>query len=132
MRQKLLRRLHNKLLCALGGQVKARLGYIVTAKPDLIESLKSNGNQLHEYFSTNYILATEECDYEDAFEGWEKSIKDCAKNTFIIETVLGLDFDKTEMESIFGKYNSNIELFDKWWSLQNADCDIIPITWLGT
>ena len=71
--------------------MKIRLGYIVKAKPKLIERLRSQGNDLHEYFSENYILATEEHDYEEAFEGYKKTIIECAKNTFINQTVLELD-----------------------------------------
>ena len=109
-----------------------RLGFIVKAKNELIESLKSQGNDLHEYFSENYILATEEDDFESAFEGYNKSIVQSAKNIFINETVLNcLEMSTNEMLLVFGEYSSNIELFDKWWILETADCDIIPTTWLS-
>ena len=112
--------------------MKVKLGYIVKCKSELIELLKSTNNDLHEYFSDNYILVTEEHEYEAVFEGWKMSIRKSAKNTFITETVMNLDFSSPELESIFGSFNSNIELFDKWWILEDADCETIPTTWLST
>lgn len=111
--------------------MKLRLGYIVQVKSDLIEKLRAEGNDLHDYFSENYILTTEEHEYDNAFDGWKRKISDCAKNTFINESVLSLDFSNKEMNSIFGEYDSNIKLFDKWWELKEAVCEIIPTTWLS-
>ena len=112
--------------------MKSKLGFIVIPNPSLFDALKNSDYELTEYFSENHILTTEECDYESAFEGWKHSIRENAKITFIRTTVLSLDFDENEMKSIFGEFDSNVELFDKWWVLEDADCETIPTTWLGT
>ena len=112
--------------------MKMRLGYIVAAKKELVEKLRRDSTDLHEYFSENRILATEEHDYEESFEGWKRAIEDCAKSTFIKETVYALDFKEDELKETFGKFKSDLELFDRWWALKESDCEIIPTTWLNT
>ena len=109
--------------------ISCRLGYIVKAKDSLFEQLSSVNSGLGEYFRQNYVLVTENLDYEVYFEGWKKTIKQKCKIHFVKETIYLLDYPKKELIMLFGEFNSEEDLFDKWWSLELADCDEIPTDW---
>ncbi len=109
--------------------LSCRLGYIVTAKPELFEHLKIVDSDLDEYFREGYIVVTEELDYEEYFESWKKLIIQKCKTCFIRESVYSLDYSKEELVEIFGDFSSDIDLFDKWWTLTSADCSEIPTDW---
>lgn len=112
--------------------MNCRLGFIVEAKSELTDHLKSLDSDLLEYFNENHILTTDELEYEEFFEGWKNRIQDSAKVEFIRTTVYGLDFSKPELENLFGNYSNEIELFNRWWSLKEANCEIIPTNWQNT
>ena len=111
---------------------KSRLGYLVVARKELLARLAGLDSNLVELFSEHYVLSTDELEYEKFFEGWKSVIIDKCKSHFIKEVIFDLDYSKDEMLSLFGSFESELELFDKWWTLENTDCFQIPTDWMET
>lgn len=53
--------------------MKMRFGYLAKPKDELITHLKEKESDLDEYFFQNYVVITDEPEYEEYFEGWKKT-----------------------------------------------------------
>ena len=111
---------------------KNRLGYLVKVRGELFTKLRELDSDLVEYFAENYVMMTDELEYEKYLEGWSKLIISNCKSQFIKEVVYELDYSKDELLTLFGDFESENELFDKWWTLEYADCMQIPTDWMET
>ena len=85
----------------------------------------------------HYAVVTEDFDYEESFEGPKYHIIKACKNFFIEDTVgtvaCSMEYTKSEVEQMFGSFESTTELFDKYWTFEVLDCSEVPTKyWLNT
>ena len=112
--------------------IECRLGYLMKPKPGLIEQLRSVGSDLHEVYKGNIVIVTEKLDYEEYFEGSKRLIIEKCKVCFVREFVFNWDYSKDELYTLFGKFETELELFDRWWVAESAECEEIPTDWKKT
>lgn len=112
--------------------MKMRLGYLAKPKDELIAHLKEMESDLDEYFIQNYVVITDELEYEEYFEGWKNRVIEQAKDHFIKDTVLELDYTQEELISIFGAFENNVQLFDLWWQFEETDISQMATCWQKT
>jgi hypothetical protein len=103
----------------------SRLAFLVTPKESLRLQLKGKKYDLIDYFE-DYVLVTENLDYEEYFEGPKERIYKAAKEIYMSEVVRNLDLSDSDMFDIFGVFQTELELFDNWWGIKILDCTGIP------
>jgi len=109
--------------------IDCQLGYLVKPKQKLFSNLLEKGSDIGEYFTLNYVVTTDILDYEEYFEGWKLKIVELAKEHFIKDTVFELEYSQEEFFKLFGTFEKLINLFDRWWVLEEVDISQIKTTW---
>ena len=112
--------------------IPSRRVYVVKPKLELKEHLSKLGKQdLFDYLNEPTVLMTEELPFEEFIEGWRTKIKRKCKEHFI-ESLSGkyCTFEtKEERDQTLGTSTSDEDLFDKWWSTEEADYMQIETNW---
>ena len=112
--------------------IKIRLAFLLMPIPSLRDRLVGAQSDLRGYFQPGQVVVTDELDYETYFEGWKSRVETSAKKFYVLDFVRTLEYTEDEMLSIFGGFESDLELFDKWWVLNELSCSEMPTDWRET
>jgi hypothetical protein len=106
----------NSILC--------RLAFLVSPKPELLQSLGLDAKGGHEICRPATVI-TPVRDYQEAFEGWKRAWMTKAKQDFVTEFVATW----SDAFSVFTAELGQPECFDRWWSISEIDVIEIDSAW---
>jgi len=104
--------------------IRCRLVFLVSPKPELLQSLGLDAKGGHEICRPATVI-TPVRDYEDAFEGWKRAWMTKAKQDFVTEFVATWSDEFSGFTAQLGQ----AERFDRWWSISEIDVIEIDSAW---